>query len=142
MQKIESEVVSVDFSGYSNFRHKSSNWNIFESGVKHLLTSNGQMMDQQFVYVVHNIKHIWVIFQYIVYWHDMCIYSSQNCLGNNIVVVLLVLINSFNINTTITFHFNWTWAVVYSIKHYVIKFVSDLRQVCGFLWVLQFPPQK
>ena len=29
---------------------------------------------------------------------------------------------------------------VYSIQHYVIKFVSDLRQVCGFLRVLQFPP--
>ena len=29
---------------------------------------------------------------------------------------------------------------VYSIKHYVIKFVSDLWQVSGFLWVLQFPP--
>jgi hypothetical protein len=43
-----------------NFRHKNSNWNIFESGVKHL-TSNGQMMDQTFVYVVHNIKHLWVI---------------------------------------------------------------------------------
>jgi hypothetical protein len=27
---------------------------------------------------------------------------------------------------------------VYSIKHYMIKFVSDLRQVIGFLW---FPPQ-
>ena len=39
------------------FRHKSSNWNIFEIGVKHL-TSNGQMMDQTFVYVVHNIKHL------------------------------------------------------------------------------------
>jgi hypothetical protein len=39
---------------------KSSNWNIFESGVKHL-TSNGQMVDQTFVYVVHNIKHLWVI---------------------------------------------------------------------------------
>ena len=51
---------SVDFSGYSNFRHKSSNWNIFESGVKHL-TSNGQMMDQPFVYVVYNIKHLWGI---------------------------------------------------------------------------------
>ena len=25
---------------------------------------------------------------------------------------------------------------VYSIQHYVIKFVRDLRQVCGFLWVL------
>jgi hypothetical protein len=32
---------------------------------------------------------------------------------------------------------------VYSIQHYVIKFVSDLRQVCGFLQVLRFyPPIK
>ena len=31
---------------------------------------------------------------------------------------------------------------VYSIQHYVIKFVSDLRQVCGFLWLLRFPPPK
>ena len=29
---------------------------------------------------------------------------------------------------------------VYSIQHYVIKFVSDLRQVGGFLLVLLFPP--
>jgi hypothetical protein len=31
---------------------------------------------------------------------------------------------------------------VYSIQHYmyVIKFVSDLRQVGGFLRILQFPP--
>jgi hypothetical protein len=29
---------------------------------------------------------------------------------------------------------------VYSIQHYVIKFVSDLRQVGGFLRVLQFSP--
>ena len=28
----------------------------------------------------------------------------------------------------------------YSIQHYVIKFVSDLRLVSGFLWVLLFPP--
>ena len=28
---------------------------------------------------------------------------------------------------------------VYLIQHYVIKFVSDLRQVSAFLWVLQFP---
>jgi hypothetical protein len=30
--------------------------------------------------------------------------------------------------------------VVYSIQHYVIKFVSDLRQVGGFLWFS--PPLK
>jgi hypothetical protein len=29
---------------------------------------------------------------------------------------------------------------VYSIQHYVIKFVSDLRQVGGFPRVLWFPP--
>jgi hypothetical protein len=29
---------------------------------------------------------------------------------------------------------------VYSIQHYVIKFVSDLWQVSGFLWILRFPP--
>jgi len=29
---------------------------------------------------------------------------------------------------------------VYSIQCYVVKFVSDLRQVSGFLWVLWFPP--
>jgi hypothetical protein len=29
---------------------------------------------------------------------------------------------------------------VYSIHHYVIKFVSDLRQVGGFLRVFRFPP--
>ena len=29
---------------------------------------------------------------------------------------------------------------VYSIQHYVIKFVSDLRQVGGYLLLLLFPP--
>ena len=35
---------------------------------------------------------------------------------------------------------NPTHGKVYLIQHYVIKFVSDLRQVCGFLWALRFPP--
>jgi hypothetical protein len=26
---------------------------------------------------------------------------------------------------------------VYSIQHYVIKFISDLRQICSFLWELR-----
>ena len=29
---------------------------------------------------------------------------------------------------------------VHLIQHYVIKFVSDLRQVCGFLRILRLPP--
>ena len=82
---------SVDFSGYSNFRHKSSNWNIFESGVKHL-TSNGQTMNQKFVYVVHNIKHLWVIM-----WH---------------------ILTSTNNNTTILFP-TQLWELLYT--YHVIK---------------------
>jgi hypothetical protein len=30
--------------------------------------------------------------------------------------------------------------MVHSMQHYVIKFVSDLRQVGGFMRVLRFPP--
>ena len=29
---------------------------------------------------------------------------------------------------------------VYLVQHYVINFVSDLRMVGGFLWVLRFSP--
>jgi hypothetical protein len=42
--------------------------------------------------------------------------------------------------TTKVVRWNPAHGKVYSIQLYVIKFVSDLRQVSGFLWVLQFPP--
>jgi hypothetical protein len=35
---------------------------------------------------------------------------------------------------------NFTHGEVYSIQHYVNKFVDDLQQVSGFLHVLWFPP--
>ena len=36
--------------------------------------------------------------------------------------------------------FTTTYGIGRGVQHYVIKFVSDLRQVGGFLRVLQFPP--
>ena len=36
---------------------------------------------------------------------------------------------------------NSTQSKLYSIEQYVIKFVSDLGKVDGFLWVLRFPSQ-
>jgi hypothetical protein len=42
--------------------------------------------------------------------------------------------------TTNVFSSNPTHGEMYSIQPYVIKFVSDLRQVGGFLRVLRFPP--
>ena len=35
---------------------------------------------------------------------------------------------------------NHAYGEVYSMQHYVMKFVSDLRQVGSFLQVPQFPP--
>jgi hypothetical protein len=35
---------------------------------------------------------------------------------------------------------NPTHGEVYLIQHFVIKFVSDMRRVGGFLQVLRFPP--
>jgi len=42
--------------------------------------------------------------------------------------------------TTNIVSLNPTYGDVYLIQHYVIKFVSYLRQMGGFLWVFQFPP--
>ena len=42
--------------------------------------------------------------------------------------------------TTIVVSSNPVHGEVYSIQHYVIQFVSDLRQIGGILRVLWFPP--
>ena len=45
--------------------------------------------------------------------------------------------------TTDVLSLNPAHGKVYSIQHYVIKFVSDLQHVGGFLWVVWFiPPIK
>jgi hypothetical protein len=42
--------------------------------------------------------------------------------------------------TTKVVSLNPIYGEVYSIQNYVIKFISDLGQVGGFHWVLQFSP--
>jgi hypothetical protein len=46
---------------------------------------------------------------------------------------------SVPINTNVVSS-NPTHGGMYSMQHYLIKFVSDLLQVGGFLGVLRFPP--
>ena len=56
------------------------------------------------------------------------------------VVVMIVLpVQSVPI-TTKAMSSNPVHGEVHSIQYYAIKFVSDLRQVSGFLRVLRFPP--
>ena len=52
---------------------------------------------------------------------------------------LQLLVQSVPITTTKVVSLNPAHGEVYSIQQYVIKFVSDLRQVGGFLRVLRFP---
>ena len=54
-------------------------------------------------------------------------------------VVMIIPVQSVPI-TTKDESLNPILGELYSIQHNVIKFVSDLRQVDGFLWVLRFPP--
>jgi hypothetical protein len=56
-------------------------------------------------------------------------------------MVSLVFYNVQSVPITIeVVSFNPSHGEVYLIQHYVIKFVSDMRQVGDFLRVLRFPP--
>jgi hypothetical protein len=49
-------------------------------------------------------------------------------------------INAAYTSVQLQCHMDLVYDEVYSIQHYVIKFVRNLRQVGGFLRVLQFLP--
>ena len=55
------------------------------------------------------------------------------------VVVFIQSVQSMSITTKVMSS-NPVHGEVYSMHHFVIKFVSDLSQVGGFLQVLRFPP--
>jgi len=60
------------------------------------------------------------------------------CHGRDRMVVGLITtcaVNAYDVVSSNSVHGD-----VYSIQHYVLKFVSDLRQVGGFLRVLLFTP--
>ena len=54
-------------------------------------------------------------------------------------LALQLPVQSMSITTKVV-SWNSVHGEVYSIQHYVIKFVSDMRQVGSFLRVLRFPP--
>jgi len=58
---------------------------------------------------------------------------------NNLIKIRSPPVQSVLITTKVVSS-NLVHGEVYSIQHYVIKFVSDLRQVGGFLRLLRFPP--
>ena len=59
--------------------------------------------------------------------------------GQNYIMDLQLPVQSVPIITKVVSS-NTVHGEMYSIQQYVIKFVSDLQQVCGFLRVLRFSP--
>ena len=66
-------------------------------------------------------------------------HGRENCLGHVVDGFTTTCVQSVPITTKVVSS-NPAHAEDYSIQHYVIKFVSDLRQVGGFLRVHRFPP--
>jgi len=62
--------------------------------------------------------------------------------GHDCMVVGFTIICAISLITTEVLSLNPVHSEVYSIQHYVIEFVSNLRQVRGFLWILRFPPPR
>jgi hypothetical protein len=73
-------------------------------------------------------------------FHNFFFYNLVGSRGRDRMVV------GFTTTLAISAYHHWSWEFesahgeVYSIQQYVIKLVSDFRQVGGFLQVLRFPP--
>ena len=80
-------------------------------------------------------KSSWIDILYLIQYEPT--YLQRGHRGRDHMVVDLQLPMQLVPITTDVVNSNLDHGEVYSIKHYVIKFVSDLRQVGGFL---RFPP--
>jgi hypothetical protein len=71
--------------------------------------------------------------------HIFSRFIRGRCGRDRMVVGFPTAVQSMHITTKVV-SLNPIHGEGYSILHYVIKYVSDLWQIVGFLWVLRFPP--
>jgi hypothetical protein len=113
------------------------------------------------VYICYNIK--WCHASWTRLWYNSCEYDSRPWRYDqaylwpafwwftpapvwnpnvNIAKLPLVTLEMFKQTTSMYVMSTITrfTSMIWGVQHYVIKFVSDLRQVGGFLRVLRFPP--
>ena len=84
----------------------------------------------------------WLFLLYFIHSYIIC---KKNIIVYIVAKYIVEIENNIYLKVFITTNIvssNPVHGELYSIKHYVIKFVSDLRQVGGFLRVLGFPPKK
>ena len=75
---------------------------------------------------------------YLILFYTTLVYSWRDSRGRDRMVVGFMTFYAISVYHHYRGKFESHSGEVYSIKHYVIKFVSDLRQVCSFLRVLRF----
>ena len=91
--------------------------------------------------VMTRITGLWWHMQQYFNYHSRYICSGYGwgCRGCDRMLVGLITTYAVNGYHHSCCEFESRSCEVYPIQHYVIKLVSDLRQVDGFLWVLWFP---
>ena len=112
---------------------------IRQAETTYTLPSRAQM---SYIYTQHfcnRVRSFWVEFN--LHRYCSCLFISVSVLGAVVVVIIghLVLqlpVQSMPINTKVVSS-NPAHSEVYSIQNYVIKLVSDLRQVSGFALSLE-----
>jgi len=85
--------------------------------------------------VTPKYDNVFVVVLYIIFFWNIGHRHDHDCM----VIELKIPVQSVPITTKVV-SWNPVYGEVYTIQHYVIKFVSDLRQVGGFLRFLRFPP--
>ena len=92
---------------------------------------------KQTLFTKHRVKHVYSVVMYILSFKFKICFNFKQLLKLKLnSVKLMKFMQSVPITTKVV-SLNPTHGKVYEIQHYVIKFVSDLQQVSGFLW---FPP--
>ena len=119
------------------------------------LGANPRRMSCQVIQLPNSLSHQchfylqgWGLMSYLCYLYLFTYNGVQYIFIISVAGVVVVIVWQFDLQlpvqlvsiTTKVVSSNPVHGEVYQIQHYVIKFVSDLRQVRGFLRVLRFPP--
>ena len=73
------------------------------------------------------------------WWYISCLCKGDHRGRDRMVVGFTIPVQSVPITTKVVSS-NPVHGEVYSMQHYLIKFVSDLQHVGGFPQVMRFPP--
>jgi hypothetical protein len=106
------------------------------------------MYSAGYYWVLHEIWD-WTVEKYKIYHKETTFITGKHLTNSGVTWDRRdrhCMVVRFTTTFVISAYHHWNYEFesrsdeVWSIQHYVIKFVSDLRQIGGFLLVLRFPP--